>query len=327
MFNKSIFYVAALAASCLATFSADAETTLRFAHGAPVNDSLHIMAEQFKAEVEDRTAGEVMIEIFPQSQLGNDQQMIDGVRSGIIDIEMSGLNNFSGLVADATVFTLPFMFKDREAAYTALDGEIGQAMVDKFAEHNLVSLGFAENGFRNITNSRGPIKVPADLAGLRMRVNNSTALNDMFAILDANPQQVPIAELYTALETGVVDAQDHPISIVQSFRYYEVQKYLSLTQHAFSTIFWTMNGDKFNSLSPEHQTIIREAAANAIAAQRKAAIEGEEEVIAALEKEGMEVNRDVDTAAFREAIKPVWESYISENGDELIKQIQELQKP
>lgn len=320
MFYKSIIGAAVFA--CVTSFSANAETILRLAHGAPVSDPLHVMAEQFKAEVEEKSGGELKIQIYGQSQLGNDQQMIDGVRSGIVDMEMSGLNNFTGLVPEAAVFTLPFMFKDREAAYAALDGAPGQVIVDKFAELGITSLGFPENGFRNMTNSRGPIKTPEDLKGLRMRVNNSTSLNEMFSVLDANPQQIPVAELYTALETGVVDAQDHPISVLYSFRFYEVQDYLSLTQHAFSAIFWTMNSNKLNGLPPEHQTIIREAAANAVATQRQQAVDLEDETIAALEEEGMQVNRDVDTAAFQEAIKPVWDSYIAEYGDELIKQIQ-----
>uniref|UniRef100_UPI0040483FA5 TRAP transporter substrate-binding protein DctP n=1 Tax=Yoonia sp. TaxID=2212373 RepID=UPI0040483FA5 len=112
-----------------------------------------------------------------------------------------------------------------------------------------------------MTNNRGPIRTPADVDGLQMRVNNSIALNDMFTDLGANPQQIPVAELYTALETGVVDAQDHPISVTLSFKFYEVQKYLSMTQHAYSPLALAMNNETFEALSADEQGIILEVAA------------------------------------------------------------------
>ncbi len=310
----------------LSSLSAQAQTTLKFAHPTPESDLQHTLAEFFKKDVEKRSKGELKIDIFPNGQLGTDQQMIDGVRSGIIDIEMSGLNNFTGLLPEAAAFTLPFMFPDRDTAYKVLDGEVGQSVAKKMEEHGLKNLGYPENGYRNISNNRGPVRVPADLDGLRMRVNNSVALNDMFALLGANPQQIQVAELYTALETGVVDAQDHPIGVVLSFKFYEVQDYLSLSQHAYAALNLVMNLEKFNSLPPEQQTIITEAAKAATDMQRELSIEKEEEMLAELEANGMEINRDVDAAAFQEAVKPVWDNFVKENGNELIDQIQAASK-
>jgi TRAP-type C4-dicarboxylate transport system substrate-binding protein len=154
-----------------------------------------------------------------------------------------------------------------------------------------------------------------------MRVNGSKALNDMFNELGANPQQLPVSELYTALETGVVDSQDHPISVTLSFKFNEVQKYLSLTQHAYSPLVLTMNLRKFNGLSPEEQKIIEEVSAEAVAMQRKLSIEKEDKMIAELEAQGMQVNRDVDRTAFQQAIQPVWNAYIEKNGDTMINKI------
>ena len=317
---KSI--VAATALSVLATQSG-AETVLRFGHPAPVTDLSHEMIEQFAAAVEEGTEGSVTIKIFPNGQLGTDSQMIDGVRSGILDFTLSGLNNFTGMVPEAGAFSLPFMFPDREIAYKVLDGEVGQSVLADLEEFDMKGLGFAENGYRNITNNRGPVRTPADLAGLVMRVNNSQALGDLFQALDANPQQIAVAELYTALETGVVNAQDHPIWVVEAFKFFEVQKYLSLTQHAYSALTFVMNDDAFNALTEHEQEVIVTAAREAIAFQRSASKAAEGDKIAFLESEGMIVNADVDVAAFQEAAKPIWQSFIEENGDTLINAILE----
>lgn len=323
MVLKALGLASALA---LGATGALAETTLKFAHAAPDSDLQQTLALFFKKEVESRTNGEVKVNIFPQGQLGNDAQMIDGARSGIVDIVMSGLNNFTGLVPQAGAFELPFMFPNRDTAYKVLDGAPGQSILTEMEGFGLKGLGYPENGYRNITNNRGPIKEPSDLAGLQMRVNNSKALNDMFALLGANPQQIPVAELYSALETGVVDAQDHPIGVVLSFKFFEVQKYLSLSQHAYATLALAMNLDKFNSLTPEEQKIILDVSAEAVAMQRQLSVAKEEEMLAALEADGMEINQDVDSAAFQAAVKPVWDTFIAENGDTLVNEIMEASK-
>lgn len=307
-------------------FSASADTQLKLAHAAPETDLQQTMSLYFKEQVEARSKGAIKVTIFPQGQLGNDAQMIDGARSGIIDITISGLNNFTGLVPQAGVFELPFIFPNRNVAYKVLDGEIGKGISSQFTAHGLSVLGYPENGYRAITNNRGPIRKPEDLKGLQMRVNNSRALNDMFALLGANPQQIPVAELYTALETGVVDAQDHPVGIVVSFKFNEVQKYLSLTQHAYSPLAMVMNDKKLKGLKPEEQAIITEVAKDAIAKQREMNIAKEDKMIAQLESEGMKVNRDVDSAAFQKAVRPVWEGFIKANGDTLVNQIVEAAK-
>ncbi len=324
---KSFLKVVGLASTlAFCSSAAMAATTLKLAHAAPESDLQQDMSLFFKKEVEARTNGEVKVNIFPSGQLGNDAQMIDGSRSGILDLAMVGLNNYSGLMPESAAFTLPFMFPTRETAYKVLDGEVGQSVLTSMEKFGLKGLGYPENGYRNMTNSRGPIRVPADVKGLQMRVNNSKALNDMFNALDANPQQIPVAELYTALETGVVDAQDHPIGVTLSFKFYEVQKYLSLTQHAYSPLALTMNLNKFNKLTKEQQAVITAVAKEAVDMQRQLSIAKEDEMIAELESHGMQVNRDVDGAAFQAAIKPVWDAFIKEYGDEMINKILEASK-
>ncbi len=305
----------------VAGLAAQAQTTLRLAHAAPEADLQQNLALFLKEQLEERSGGEITVTIFPQGQLGNDAAMVDGTRSGIIDVVMTGLNNMTGLVPEAGAFELPFIFPTRADAYAVLDGEVGQGISEQFQGHGLKMLGYPENGYRNMTNNRGPITQPGDVAGLQMRVNNSKALSDMFQALGATPQQIPVAELYTALETGVVDAQDHPVGIVQSFKFDEVQDYLSLTQHAYSALALAMNMNKFNGLSEEHQALVQEVATEAVAMQRGLAQDREEEMLADLEGKGMQINRDVDAAAFQEAVRPVWDGFVAQNGEAIVTAI------
>lgn len=320
---KIVGFVSALS---LFSMSVSAAVTLKLAHAAPESDLQQDLSLFFKKEVEARSNGEIKVNIFPQGQLGSDKQMIDGTRSGIVDISMVGINNWSGLIPESAAFELPYIFPNRESAYAALDGVPGKRVLNDMEKFGAKGLGYPENGFRNITNNKRPIKTPADLNGLRMRVNNAKALNDMFNNMGANPQQIPVSELYTALETGVVDAQDHPIGVTLSFKFYEVQKYLSLSQHAYSPLVIAMNLKKFNRLTPAQQKIITDVVQESIERQRHISIEKEEEMISQLEKEGVKVNRDVDAQAFQSSVKPVWDTFIKENGDRVITEILETQK-
>ena len=318
--------VGLVSALSLFSISVSAATTLKLAHAAPESDLQQDLSLFFKKEVEVRSNGQIKVNIFPQGQLGSDKQMIDGTRSGIVDISMVGVNNWSGLIPESAAFELPYIFPDRESAYAALDGVPGQRVLKAMEKFGAKGLGYPENGFRNITNNKHPIKTPTDLNGLRMRVNNAKALSDMFNMMGANPQQIPVSELYTALETGVVDAQDHPISVTLSFKFYEVQKYLSLSQHAYSPLVIAMNQKKFNQLTQDEQKIVVEVAQEAIKLQREWSVQKEEDMIVQLEKEGVKVNRDVDSQAFQTSAKIVWDTFTKENGNQIITEILATQK-
>ncbi|SDR48554.1 DctP family TRAP transporter solute-binding subunit [Pseudovibrio sp. Tun.PSC04-5.I4] len=320
--KKTIGFVAA--AVLLASTSMSMAMELKFAHAAPATDLQQQLAEFFAEEVSTKTDGEITVLIFPQGQLGDDQQMLNGTRSGIIDIQMTGLAIMNGMQPETAVFDLPYMFANRQHAYKVMDGEVGQKMLDDMSKFGMKGLAFPENGYRNVTNNRKPVRTPEDVVGLKIRTNTSVPLNAMFADLKSNPQPLPIAELYTALETGVVEAQEHPINVTHSFRYDEVQKYLSLTEHSYSSLFMSMNLNKWNTLTAEQQKIVAEAAQNATDYQRKLSIQKEEGFITDLEARGMEVNRDVDKAAFQTApaITATWAAFNKKFGPEMIKTIQ-----
>ena len=177
------------------TGTATAATSLTFAHAHPVTDSQHLAAERFAERLAERSAGELTVKIFPNGQLGNDQAMISGVRSGTIDLELSGNPYFSGLVSELNVLDLPFLFDTREQAYQVLDGEVGQDLLGRMAPQQIEGLAFWEIGFRNLTNSRRAVETADDISGLTLRTTPNPAHIAAFQALGANPTPMPFAEL------------------------------------------------------------------------------------------------------------------------------------
>ncbi|MFD1806664.1 TRAP transporter substrate-binding protein [Pasteurella oralis] len=307
--------------------STSAATTLRFGYEAPRSDTQHDAAKKFNDLLKEKTKGEIKLSLFPDSTLGNAQTMISAVRGGTIDLEMSGSPNFSGLVPKLNVIDIPFIFQNREHAYAVLDGEIGQGLLKELEAQDLKGLAFWEVGFRSFTNSKHPVKTPDDIKGLKVRTNQNPMYIQAFSILGANPVPMPLSELYTALETRAVDAQEHPVGIVWSAKLYEVQKHLSLTNHGYTPLIVVMNKAKFDALSPALQTALIEAAQEAGAYQRQLNLENEKGIIAKMQKAGIEVIDSVDTKPFKAAIESeVRKAFIEKNGDDLVKQIDALAK-
>ncbi|MFU2134780.1 TRAP transporter substrate-binding protein [Gallibacterium anatis] len=308
-----------------ATVSVQAETTLRFGYEAPRSDTQHLAAKKFNELLKEKTKGEIKLSLFPDSTLGNAQAMISGVRGGTIDLEMSGSPNFSGLVPNLNVIDIPFIFQNKEHAYRVLDGEIGQGLLKELEDKGLKGLAFWEVGFRSMTNSKHPIHTPEDVKGLKIRTNQNPMYVKAFQLLGANPVPMPLSELYTALETRAVDAQEHPIGIVWSVKLYEVQKYLSLTNHGYTPLLVVMNKAKFDGLSPESQQAIIEAAQEAGKYQRELNAKKEIEILDKMKKAGVEVVEQVDMKPFKNVVEqPVRQFFIEKNGDSLIKAVDAL---
>ncbi|WP_439257003.1 TRAP transporter substrate-binding protein [Lonepinella sp. BR2271] len=326
LFNMKTLATFVAAATMFATSNVSAKTTLRFGYEAPRNDSQHIAAEKFNELLQEKAKGEIELKLFPDSTLGNSQTMISGVRTGTIDIEMSGSPNFTGLEQKLNVIDIPFIFKDREHAFKVLDGEIGQGLLKELESKNIKALAFWDVGFRALSNSKHTVTKPEDISGLKVRTNQNPMYIEAFTLLGGNPVPMPLAELYTALETRAVDAQEHPIGIFWSNKLFEVQKFLSLTNHGYTPLIVAMNKKKFDKLSPELQTALLEAAKEAGQFQRELNIKNEKEIVENLRKEGVEVTETIDQAPFKAVIEAkVRQSFIDKNGDELIKAIDALQ--
>ncbi|MCR1837535.1 TRAP transporter substrate-binding protein [Rodentibacter caecimuris] len=305
--------------------SASASTTLRFGYEAPRSDTQHIAAKKFNELLKEKTKGELKLSLFPDSTLGNAQTMIGAVRGGTIDLEMSGSPNFTGLEPKLNVIDIPFIFKDRQHVYKVLDGEIGQDLLKTLEAQGLKGLAFWDVGFRAFSNSKHPINKPEDIKGLKIRTNQNPMYIQAFSLLGGNPVPMPLSELYTALETRAVDAQEHPIGIFWSVKLYEVQKYLSLTNHGYTPLIVVMNKAKFDSLSPELQQAILDSAKEAGKYQRDLNVQNEKDIVEKLRKAGIEVIDKVDNAPFKAVIEAdVRKSFIEKHGDDLVNKIDAL---
>ena len=206
-----------------------------------------------------------------------------------------------------------------------LDGEIGQGLLKDLEAQGLKGLAFWDVGFRAFSNSKHPVTKPEDIKGLKVRTNQNPMYIEAFKLLGANPVPMPLAELYTALETRAVDAQEHPIGIFWSSKLYEVQKYLSLTNHGYTPLIVVMNKAKFDALSPELQNAMVEAAKEAGQYQRDLNVKNEKEIITNLQKQGVEVIEKVDTQPFQAVIaEQVRKSFVEKHGDALLKQVDAL---
>jgi tripartite ATP-independent transporter DctP family solute receptor len=264
-----------------------------------------------------------MVSIHPAGELGNSNTMLQGARMGTIDIVLVGNPYFSSFAPEMNLLDLPFLFKSYEHAYSVMDGEVGNAMLDGLHRHKLQGLAFWEIGFRNLTNSKRPIRVPADLKGLKIRTTPNPAHIKAFTLWGANPTPMPFKEVYSALQTGTIDGQENPVNHIYASRLHEVQKYLSLTGHAYTAAPLVMNLNKYNSLTPKQQKTIRSAALKAAAYERDLNAQDQSGSLEAMKKAGTQVVMDPDANAFRNVVKDaVREMYVGKHGDALIKKVE-----
>jgi tripartite ATP-independent transporter DctP family solute receptor len=301
---------------------ARAATTLNFAHTHPVEDAQHLAAEHFAELVDERSGGDLKIRVFPSGQLGSDTALVASARGGQVDIVLTGNPYYTGLVGELNVLDLPFLFDNYAQAYAVLDGDIGQSLLAKLGEHDLKGLAFWEIGFRNLTNSRHPVKTAADIKGLKLRTTPNPAHIAAFKALGANPTPMPFTELFTALETRTVDGQENPVSLIRSANLYEVQDYLSLTAHAYTAAPLVMNKNKFESLSQEQQQILVKAAIDSAQFERKELAKRLAGDLEFLKQQGMQIVEDPDRASMRDIVAaPVQATFEKEYGPELIEAI------
>jgi len=317
----------ALAASIALAFAlgagaaaAQSPVKLRFSHTVPETDSQHKAALEFSKRVKERTQGGVEIQVFANSQLGNDVTLVTGVRSGTIDIGATGNPFVTGLAPKLNALDLPYQFADAQQAYRTLDGAVGRSLLDELSAHQIKGLAFWEIGFRSLGNNKRPINTAADIKGLKIRTTPNPSHLKAFQLLGANPQPMPFAEVFGALESGAVDGQENPPTLMLSSKMYEVQKYLSLTRHAYTPLVVIMNKARFESLKPEFQKVVLEEAATAANFQRKLNNDGEKAAIAELRAKGMQINETPDVESIRKIVRDETRKlYVEKNGDAVLK--------
>jgi tripartite ATP-independent transporter DctP family solute receptor len=321
------FLKLALCSALLATgLAAQAQVTkIRFAHAGPETASQHQAALEFARLVKERSKGMLEVQVYPSSQLGNDSTVLGAVRGGTIDMMMAGSGNFSGLSSKFEVLDIPFLFRNPAHAYQTVDGEVGQGLMKSLDAHGLTQLAFWEVGFRSITTKNRPVRTPEDVKGLKIRTMPNPIHIQAWKMLGSNPVPMPLGELYGALESGAVDAQEHPVDITYASKFYEVQKHLTLTRHAFTAMPVVFSKRKFDALSPELQKVVLSSAADAKAFQRNLNQKNEAGIIAELRKNGMAVIETFDATAFKAVVgDEVRKAYATKNGPELLAAVDGL---
>jgi TRAP-type transport system periplasmic protein len=309
--------LAVLATAPVATW---AQEKFRIAGNFTDKHSSSIAIDQFKKDVEAATAGKLVIETFPNMQLGGAQENVTQTRAGTINATWVGMAFLSRTVPELEAVSLPFLFPNREVAYKVMDGPIGDLIDKKLEDKGFIALGFMELGARQVTNSVRPIKTMADLKGLKIRLQPNETHLATFRALGANPLAMDIREVYSAMEQKVIDGHENPYNLIFDSRFFEVQKYVSNTGHFFDFIAVVANRKKFQALSPEFQKAITTAMNKAVATQRVEAAKADAAALAELQKKGMQYDAmpESEREAMRKATAGVVEDIKKRVGADLV---------
>jgi len=314
--------VLVIAALFLGTGAVAQEIKAKMGTSLPDSHPQTIGARKFADLVDKKSNGRIKVTVFSAAMLGSDQQMQAALRGGTQEFTVPSTATLANLIKEFGVIGLPFSFANEKQADAVLDGPFGQSLLARLPEKGLVGLAFWENGFRNFTNSKRPIVRAEDMAGLKVRTMQNNLYIDMFQGLGANAIPMAVNELYTALETKAVDAQENPFTVVQAQKFYDVQKYLSTTGHAYDALVLIVSKKFWDGLSPADRSIIQAASAEATAFERHTSRELNAKAREELVKAGMLVNdvSDAERLRMREILQPVIVKHQAAVGEETAKE-------
>jgi len=272
----------------------------------------------FEAYIEEKSEGRIDVQVYNNSQLGNDRQLVEAAQLGTIQASASPLSVMALFDPKFIAGDLPFLFKDKAAAYAALDGEFGDMMKSGLPDLGLIGGTYGENSFRNISNSKKPIHTPADMAGMKIRVMEAPAYLATMKAFGANPTPMAFSELYTGLSQGTVDGQDNGIILTYTAKLYEVQKYYTISEQQYAAAMILYNKTFFDGLDADLQQILMDGSKNFTEYCRVANAEAETELLEKMKAEGVEVNvlTDDEKQAFMELAKPVYDDLADDIGDQ-----------
>ena len=269
-----------------------------------------VSAREFKRVVEERSNGRIQVQIFPAEQLGSEQEMIESVMIGALDIQLCGGSALQNLFPDVLPPSLPFMLTSYDEAHALLDGPYGEHIRAKGREHNLMMLSYLDLGFVQITSNRRPIRQPSDLEGLQVRSPNEPVFIEAFRGLGARVSTLPFTEVYLALSQGVVDAQFNPLDAIYDTKFYEVQDYLAITNQWYYYVVFMMNHTLWDSLPSDIRAIVQEGANAARDTSREWFRTKDAEMLELLRPHFREIT-EPDTALFQEKLQPVYRNVYS----------------
>ena len=322
----------ALISACagLALLGVASAETFRLSHNTSNTTTWHKGAEKFNELLKEATGGDLQVRTFPNATLAGGDQMkqAEMVGRGALDFVITSAINVTPLIPQMAVFSLPYLYASYEEVDATVDGTPGEQINEILGKHDIVVLAWGENGFREITNNVRPIKSPADMKGLKIRVAGPMYIDVMNA-LGANPQQMQWAETFTALQQGVVDGQENPIgAVIIPQRVYEIQKHLTAWHYSYDPIFLGVSRKLWSSWKGETQSKVRKAATEAMKFQKELTRQQTQEGVAFLREKGMQVYEPTasELQAFRDATKPAFDTWAAKVGPELVASFQDAIK-
>lgn len=295
--------------------------TLKLAHTGSDSHQYQIGAKEFADLIEEKSDGKIKVDIHGNSTLGNEAEAIEQVIDGTIDMTVVAADSsLANTVPEMNLFGLPYVFEDREHVYSKLDGEPGKKLLGLLDDKNMKGLGFWEVGFRHMTNNKKEVHTPADLQGMKIRVQPAPVWEAHMKALGASATPVSFTELYSALDQGLVDGQENPLASIYSMKFYEVQNYISLTGHNYTPAVVIMSNRAWDKLDDDQKKLIEEAVAEAATYQRDYLTQKDDEIIAELEEKGV-VFTEPDREAFKEATMDVKNALKDQVPTELIEEM------
>ena len=322
--RRHIFAASALFAA-VAAFgipAASAQTVIKLGWTTTdgATDPYAIGARAFKAAVEKDTNGTVQIQLYPNRQIGDEKQVMEGIRFGTVD---------AGIVTNAVVAQmepafqindLPFLYTSEAQAQKVLDGKVGADLAALLAKKNIVVLGYMEGGFRHMINNKKPVNAPADVQGVKYRVMQNPLFIDMFNSLGGAAVPMAWGETFTAVQQGTIDGLELPVAVIDNSKMFEVTKFLSLTNHTYSMIALLISKKAMDKLTPDQRKAVIEAGKSATAFQRIEAEKNEKILLAGLAQKGMTINQVTNMVPFRNAVQPIYVKTRAAVGDAMMNQ-------
>ena len=300
-----------LAAGLASAASAQEERVIKFGHLNNADHPVSFGVKRFAEILAKKSGGKIVVKEYPASTLGTETQQQSALQGGVQEMSAPATTSLAGIVKEFGLFDFPFLFSNAKQADAVVDGPLGKMIIAKLPEKGLVVLGFFDLGFRNVTNSKRPITKGEDLDGLKLRVIPNPVFLETFKTFKANPLPMPFAELYNALESKAVDGEENPYSVILSNKFYEVQKYVSATNHVYATNPIQISKRFWDKLSPVEQKLIQEAATEAQNYQRVASREAASKAVVELKAKGMQFNElaPAELARMRAEVKPIYEKF------------------
>ena len=266
--EKMKFFKTLLSIAVAASISMAAEYVIKFSHVVSPNTPKGKAADYFAKRVEELSHGKIKVKVFPNAQLCGDKVVLRKLKFGTVQMAAPSFSKFTGLVPQLALFDLPFLFKNDEHLHKVLDGEVGQKLLEMVNKKGYVALAYWDNGFKQLTDSKRPLIKPEDCKGLKFRVMSSKVLIEQFKALGAIPVVMPFSEVYSALQQGVVDGQENTISNIYTKKFYEVQRYMTLTNHGYLGYMVVMSKKFWNKLPNDMKKIIKQAIKEATEKER-----------------------------------------------------------